>query len=195
MIAFLVEQKLVLAERKTQSMPPVQWPAMASALLAWLTLVLQFHPLGTVLSPVWISSAASFPGVLGRERISLCSLSWQSSSAFEVGGHKDVFLGLCFSHKPLFCALLIHSPSCFMLCFFFHEIPLKNRGKSVNNRFLRIAYVFKFWLCLRLMLWWFLILRQKYFNYSYMMPAWHDWFVRFRFSAYKKLSCAVQGEN
>ncbi|KAI1238111.1 hypothetical protein IHE44_0012826 [Lamprotornis superbus] len=29
MIAFLVEQKLVLAERKTQSMPPVQWPAMA----------------------------------------------------------------------------------------------------------------------------------------------------------------------
>lgn len=36
MKAFLVEQKLVLAERKSQanSMSPVQWPAMASICLA-----------------------------------------------------------------------------------------------------------------------------------------------------------------
>lgn len=163
MIAFLVEQKLVLAERKTQSMPPVQWPAMASTLLAWVTLVLQFRLWDSVVTSVNFSSAASLLGALGREKISLCSSGWQSSPAFEVGGHGDVFLWLCFSLKPLFCTLLIHSPSSLMFCFFFPEIPLKIEWKSVNDRFLRIACVFilTFWLWLKLMLWWFLILRQK----------------------------------
>lgn len=77
-----------------------------------------------------LSSAASFLDVLGREKFSLWSSSWQSSSAFEGGGHKDVFLGLCFSLKPLFCTLFFHSPCSLMFCFFFHKTPLKSREKK-----------------------------------------------------------------